>query len=60
MFITYWNYSSEMMGERNAKILFVDEAHSFEETYCGFINAELSKKVLAELDVWLPSWEEKM
>lgn len=60
LFINYWEYSSEMMQNRKAKILFIDEAHSFEETYCNFIDAFISKKYLADLDVWNQDWEEEM
>ncbi len=60
LFINYWEYSNDMMLERNSRILFVDEAHSFEETYCNFIDAHLSKKYLADLDIWRSEWEEQM
>ena len=60
LFISYWEYSTDMMESRGAKILFIDEAHGFEETYGNFINAFISKKYLAELDIWNPEWEEIM
>ncbi len=58
MFINYWMYSGEMMEGRGAKVLFVDECHSFEETYCDSINAIVCREYLAKADVWNDEWEQ--
>lgn len=60
LFVNYWIYTSEMMSERNSKVLFVDEAHSFEEVYCGFIDSFLSEEYLIELGVWKQVWKDEL
>lgn len=60
MFINYYQYAPDTLATRNAKILFIDEAHLFEETFCSFIEAEISKESLEEHDVWNPEWIEDL
>jgi Rad3-related DNA helicase len=51
-------YSPEMMAERKSKLLIIDEAHSFEETFCDFIMSTYSERSLKILDVW-QDWMER-
>lgn len=60
LFISYWTYSAEMMKERDAKVLFIDEAHSFEEIYSNFVDAFVSRKYFEDLDIWNESWLESL
>lgn len=60
MLINYWMYTPDMMQQRNAKVLFVDEAHSFEETYCDFIDAYFSRTYLEDLEIWREEMLEPM
>lgn len=55
---SYAMYSADMLVERGAKVLIVDEAHSFEETFCDFISSVFSKKSLEKFDIW-HNWMEK-
>jgi len=54
----YSMYSPEMMAERKSKLLIIDEAHSFEETFCDFIMSTYSERSLKILDVW-QDWMER-
>lgn len=54
----YAMYSPDMLIERKSKLLIIDEAHSFEETFCDFISSTFSERSLKLLDVWQP-WMEK-
>lgn len=49
---SYAMYSPDMLTERKANVLIVDEAHSFEETFCDFISSTFSERSLKALDVW--------
>jgi Rad3-related DNA helicase len=46
------------MAERNSKLLIVDEAHAFEETFCDFITSAFSERSLKLLDIW-QAWMER-
>ena len=39
-------YVSEILNQRNANVLIVDEAHVFEEVFCDYISIKLSAKLL--------------
>jgi ATP-dependent DNA helicase DinG len=54
----YSMYSPEMMLERNSKLLIIDEAHAFEETFCDFIMSTYSERSLKILDIW-QDWMER-
>jgi Rad3-related DNA helicase len=54
----YSMYSPDMLLERKSKLLIIDEAHSFEETFCDFISSTYSERSLSGLDVW-HHWMEK-
>ena len=54
---SYAMYSPEITAERRSKLLIIDEAHAFEETFCGFISSVLSERALKQLEVWQP-WME--
>jgi ATP-dependent DNA helicase DinG len=55
---SYSMYSPDMLNERKSKLLIIDEAHSFEETFCDFILSSYSEKTLKILDVWR-DWMER-
>ena len=55
---TYSMYSPEMMAQRHSKLLIIDEAHAFEETYCDFISSVYSERSLKALDIW-KDWMEQ-
>lgn len=54
----YAMYSPDILLDRGARLLIVDEAHSFEETFCDFIASSFSEFSLTRLGVW-ESWMEK-
>jgi Rad3-related DNA helicase len=54
----YSMYSPELMAERNSKLLIIDEAHAFEETFCDFIASVFSERSIKLLDIWQP-WMER-
>ena len=54
----YSMYSPDMMIERGSKLLIIDEAHAFEETFCDFILSTYSERSLKILDVWY-DWMER-
>lgn len=54
----YAMYSPDILLDRGARVLIVDEAHSFEETFCDFIASSFSEFSLTRLGVW-ESWMEK-
>lgn len=54
----YAMYLPELLAERDARILIIDEAHSFEETFCDFIASVISERSLKLMDIWEP-WMEK-
>lgn len=60
MFINYFQYVPDVLMNRNSKILFIDEAHLFEETFCSFIEAEIGKKILEEHEIWDQEWMEDL
>lgn len=45
-------YAPDMLGERQSNVLIVDEAHSFEETFCDFISSTFSERSLTSLGIW--------
>ena len=53
----YAMYSPEMMADRGANVLIIDEAHSFEEAFCDFIASSFSERTLTNLGIWEP-WME--
>jgi len=53
----YSIYSPEILADRHANLLIVDEAHSFEETFCDFISSTFSERSLTLLEIWEP-WME--
>jgi len=55
---SYSMYSPELMAERDSRLLIIDEAHSFEETFCDFISSVFSERSIKLLDIWQP-WMEK-
>ena len=55
---SYAMYSPDLLAERGAKLLIIDEAHSFEETFCDFVASVFSERSLKLLDVWQP-WMER-
>ena len=54
----YAMYSPDILADRGTRLLIVDEAHSFEETFCDFIASSFSEFNLSKLGVW-ESWMEK-
>lgn len=48
----YSMYSPDILADRGANLLIIDEAHEFEETFCDFISSVFSKKSLTILDIW--------
>jgi Rad3-related DNA helicase len=54
----YSMYSPDMLFERKSKLLIIDEAHSFEETFCDFISSVYSERSIKALDIWR-DWMEK-
>lgn len=55
---SYAMYSPDMLAERNSKLLIIDEAHSFEETFCDFISSVFSERSIKLLDSW-QGWMEQ-
>jgi Rad3-related DNA helicase len=55
---TYSMYSPEMLAQRKSRLLIIDEAHAFEETYCDFISSVYSERSLKTLDIWR-DWMER-
>jgi ATP-dependent DNA helicase DinG len=55
---SYSMYSADMLAERSSKLLIIDEAHSFEETFCDFISSVFSERSLKILDIW-QDWMER-
>lgn len=55
---SYAMYSPDFLAERSSKLLIIDEAHSFEETFCDFITSTFSERSLKILDIW-EYWMEK-
>jgi Rad3-related DNA helicase len=53
----YSMYSPDMLIERGANLLIVDEAHSFEEAFCDFISSMFSERSLTVLGIW-ETWME--
>jgi ATP-dependent DNA helicase DinG len=53
----YSMYSPDMLAERKSKLLIIDEAHSFEESFCDFISSTFSERAIKALDVWAPFME---
>lgn len=53
----YAMYSPDMLAERGSNVLIIDEAHSFEETFCDFISSSFSEYSLTRLGIWEP-WME--
>jgi len=54
----YAMYSPDILLDRGARLLIVDEAHSFEETFCDFIASSFSEFSLTRLGIW-EDWMEK-
>lgn len=48
----YAMYSPDMLAERGANVLIIDEAHSFEEAFCDFISSSFSEYSLTKLGIW--------
>lgn len=48
----YAMYSPDMLSDRGANVLIIDEAHSFEEAFCGFVSSTFSEKGLTNLGIW--------
>jgi Rad3-related DNA helicase len=55
---SYSMYSPELLAERRANLLIIDEAHAFEEAFCDFISSVFSERSLKQLDIWQP-WMER-
>lgn len=56
----YSMYSPDILRDRGAKLLIIDEAHSFEEVFCGFVSSVVSERALTTLDIWHPSMAEDL
>ena len=56
MFLSLYFYNNEILINHGSKVLFIDEAHSFEESYCEFVVAQFNKTLLDSLDVWNDDW----
>ena len=54
---SYMMYLPEFFVERDSKLLIIDEANLFEETFCDFIASTLSERSLKLMDIWQP-WME--
>ena len=54
----YSMYSPDMMADRKSRLLIIDEAHSFEETFCDFISSVYSERSIKALEIWR-DWMEK-
>lgn len=48
----YSMYSPDLLDERGARLLIIDEAHAFEETFCDFISSTVSQRSLSLFDIW--------
>lgn len=48
----YSMYSPDILANRGARLLIIDEAHAFEETFCDFISSTFSERSLSALDIW--------
>jgi Rad3-related DNA helicase len=48
----YSMYSPDILQERGARLLIIDEAHAFEETFCDFISSTFSQRSLSSFDIW--------
>jgi Rad3-related DNA helicase len=53
-------YSPDMLKERSANLLIIDEAHAFEETFCDFISSAFSERSLKLLDIWQNNMEQDL
>lgn len=53
----YSMYSPDMLADRGANVLIIDEAHSFEEAFCDFISSMFSERSLTNLGIW-ETWME--
>lgn len=51
LFFSYFVYAEDVITKRGANILFIDEAHLFEEGYAKFVNSFLSIGYLVSLDI---------
>ena len=49
---SYSMYAQEFLADRGSQLLIIDESHSFEEIYCGFISSVFSERSLKQLDIW--------
>lgn len=56
----YSMYSPDILSERGANLLIIDEAHSFEEAFCDFISSVISERSLTNLGIWHPSMAEDL
>ncbi len=56
----YSMYSPDILQDRGASLLIIDEAHEFEETFCNFISSTFSKRSLTMLDIWKESMSEDL
>jgi len=56
----YSMYSPDILNDRGASLLIIDEAHSFEEAFCGFVSSVVSERALTSLDIWHPSMAEDL
>lgn len=51
LYFSYFVYAEDVIKQRNANVLFIDEAHLFEEGYSKFVNSFLSIGYLVSLDI---------
>lgn len=56
----YSMYSPDLLLDRSARLLIVDEAHSFEDTFCDFISSTFSQRSLSALDIWEDEMKEDL
>lgn len=56
----YAMYSPDMLADRGANVLIIDEAHSFEEAFCDFISSRFSENSLTKLGIWEPWMEQDL
>jgi Rad3-related DNA helicase len=51
MFCTFAIYVQSIIEKRHANVLFIDEAHDFDETFCNFVTLTLSEIVIKKWDL---------
>lgn len=52
LFINFATYAPMFLNKRKANVLIIDEAHSFEDIFCGFITSRFSREWFKKLEIW--------